>query len=132
MVGNLYMWASGIRYQVSTAHSLLIHCLFAACSGSRTAYSLLIRGHLLILHFFFNSLFVLFIHCLLTAYSLLIRSHLMLIQCVIGATYWPGTDKRRNIGGMTGGFLTTLSKKIGHGTTLGRPFQGFRVPTKIL
>ena len=27
---------------------------------------------------------------------------------------------------------TTLSNKIGHGTTLGRPFQAFRVPTKIL
>ena len=28
-------------------------------------------------------------------------------------------------------FLATLSNKIGHGNTLGRPFQGFRVPTKI-
>ena len=31
-----------------------------------------------------------------------------------------------------GTFGTTLSNKIGHGTTLGRPFQGFRPPTKIL
>ena len=31
-----------------------------------------------------------------------------------------------------GTFLATLSNKIGHGTTLGRPFQAFRVPTKIL
>ena len=32
----------------------------------------------------------------------------------------------------TGHSLKTLSHKIGHGTTLGRPFQGLRVPTKFL
>ena len=31
-----------------------------------------------------------------------------------------------------GTFLATLSNKISHGTTLGRPFQGFRVATQIL
>ena len=32
---------------------------------------------------------------------------------------------------LTGRFWATLSNKIGHGTNLGRPFQGFRVPTKF-
>ena len=30
------------------------------------------------------------------------------------------------------GLGTTFSNKIGHGTTLGRPFQAFRSPTKLL
>ena len=33
---------------------------------------------------------------------------------------------------LTGRVAKTLSNKIDHGTTLGRPFQEFRVPTKII
>ena len=39
----------------------------------------------------------------------------------------------RPFGGMVDRGLdlgTTFWNKIGHGTTLGRPFQGFRVPTQ--
>ena len=41
-------------------------------------------------------------------------------------------DTRLEQGRLLLGFETTLSNKVGHGTTLGRPFQGLRVPTRIL
>ena len=44
----------------------------------------------------------------------------------------PYLSQTQELGWLTGHFLATLSNKIGHGTNLGRPFQGFRVPTKIL
>ena len=80
---------SGIRYQVSTAYTLLIHCVFAGHSGPPTVYSLLLRGHRLLIHCFsiVYSLLIQLIHCSFTAYLVILVTDSsstacsLLIQC---------------------------------------------------
>ena len=52
-------------------------------------------------------------------------------KCGACSWYWSVPRSRlRNSDGWRDAFFTTFCNKVGHGTAVGRPFQGFRVPTK--